>query len=239
MRPAWKNNFERAVPGRVESRNGIAHDTFAISIMKLFLKIAVLTFGVSVLTGCASSGVKNPSGVGVTEMRPDERGFVAGTGIESQDIVTVADKMARELLARPEISQAQSIPRIVLLPVKNDTRFQFNKDIFLDEIKSHLNEKAEGKIRFLARDRMTELENERSLKQSGQVTSNSDPNLRQFKGADFFLTGKLTGQTTRTSAGTSDYVLYLFELIDPNSSDVLWSGSHRIKKQGLEDAAYR
>ena len=207
--------------------------------MKLFLKTAAFTVCASVLAGCASSGVKNPSGVGVTEMRPDERGFVAGTGIESQDIVTVADKMARELLARPEISQAQGIPRIVLLPVKNDTRFQFNKDIFLDEIKSHLNEKAGGKIRFLARDRMTELENERSLKQSGQVTSSSDPNVRQFKGADFFLTGKLVGQTTRTSAGTSDYVLYLFELIDPNTSDVLWSGSHRIKKQGLEDAAYR
>ena len=32
------------------------------------------------LAGCASSGVRNPSGVPVTEMRPDERGFVAGTG---------------------------------------------------------------------------------------------------------------------------------------------------------------
>src|SRR5262249_33670342 len=56
-----------------------------------------------VLSGCASYGVRNPSGVPVTEMRADERGFVAGTGIESQDIVTVADKMAREILATPEI----------------------------------------------------------------------------------------------------------------------------------------
>jgi len=53
------------------------------------------------------------------------------------------------------------------------------------------------------------------------------------------LTGKLMGQTTRTSAGTSDYVLYTFELIDPNTSDIIWQGRHNIKKQGLEDAAYR
>ena len=37
----------------------------------------------ALLAGCASSGVKNPSGVPVTEMRADERGFVAGTGIRN------------------------------------------------------------------------------------------------------------------------------------------------------------
>jgi hypothetical protein len=71
------------------------------------------------------------------------------------------------------------------------------------------------------------------------VTSSTDPNLNQFKGADFFLTGKLVGQTTKTAAGTSDYILYTFELIDPNTSEIIWRGSERIKKQGLEDAAYR
>ena len=49
--------------------------------------------GVVMLTSCASKGVKNPSGTGVTEMRADEKGFVGGTGIESQDLVAVTDKM--------------------------------------------------------------------------------------------------------------------------------------------------
>lgn len=191
------------------------------------------------MTGCASSGVKNPSGVPVTQMNADEQGFVAGTGIESQDIVAVADKMARGILGVAEIANAKGIPRVVLLPVKNDTRFPINKDIFLEEIQALLNEKALGKVRFLARDRMTELEQERALKQAGTVSSSTDPHLNQFKGADFMLTGKLIGQSTKTAAGTSDYVLYTFTLIDPNTSDVIWQGSHRIKKQGLEDAAYR
>jgi PBP1b-binding outer membrane lipoprotein LpoB len=193
----------------------------------------------SLLAGCASSGVKNPSGVPTTEMRPDEKGFVQGTGIESQDVVRVADKMARDLLNVPQISRAQGVPRIVLLPVKNDTRFPINKDLFLREIRAQLNEKAAGKMLFLARDRMAELESERQLKQTGQVTSSSDPNVNQFKGADFMLTGELTGLTTRTAAGTSDYVLYTFQLLDPNTSDIIWEGRDQIKKQGLEDAAYR
>ena len=134
---------------------------------------------------------------------------------------------------------ARGVPRIALLPVKNETRFAINKEIFLKEIRTALNEKAAGKILFLARDRMAELEKEREMKQSGQVTSSTDPNVNQFKGADYMLTGELTGLTTRMSAGTSDYILYSFQLLDPNTSDILWEGSHRIKKQGLEDAAYR
>jgi curli biogenesis system outer membrane secretion channel CsgG len=102
-----------------------------------------------------------------------------------------------------------------------------------------LNEKAAGKVIFLARDRMADLERERGLKQSGAVTSSTDPNLNRFMGADLMLTGELTSLTTRMSAGTSDYVLYGFQLIDPNTSEMIWEGSHRIKKQGLEDAAYR
>jgi PBP1b-binding outer membrane lipoprotein LpoB len=193
----------------------------------------------AVLAGCASSGVQNPSGVPVTEMRPDERGFVAGTGVESQDLVAVTDKMSRSILGIPQIANAQGTPRIVLEPVKNETRFPINKDIFLTRIRTQLNSKAAGKVLFLARDRMATLEHERDLKLSGQVTASADPHPVEFRGADFFLTGTLQGMSTRTSAGTSDYVLYAFQLIDARTSDIIWEDSAEIKKQGLEDAAYR
>ena len=158
------------------------------------------------ISGCASSGVKNPSGTPVTEMRADERGFVAGTGIESQDLVMVTDKMARSILAIPQIANAQGVPHIVLEPVVNESRFPINKDIFLTRIEGQLSTKAMGKVVFLARSRMAALERERELKRAGQVTASADPNPVEFKGADFFLTGKLQSLTARTGAGTSDYV---------------------------------
>ena len=191
------------------------------------------------LAGCASSGVKNPSGVPVTEMRPDERGFVAGTGIESQDLVAVTDYMARKILSIPQITNATGVPCIVLDPVKNETTFPINKDIFLTRIRAQLNSQAAGKVSFLARDRMEALEKERALKQSGQVTASADPNAVEFKGADFFLTGALQGIGTRTSGGRSDYVIYNFQLIDARTSAIVWEDFREIKKQGLEDAAYR
>jgi penicillin-binding protein activator len=208
------------------------------AIIKPVALLSSLT-AAALISGCASSGVTNPSGVPVTEMRADERGFVAGTGVESQDLVAVTDKMARSILSIPEIAQAQGTPRIVLEPVVNETRFPINKDIFLTRIRTELNSKARNKVRFLAREQMKALERERELKLSGQVTSSSDPTVVEFRGADFFLTGKLQGMTTRTRQGTSDYILYSFQLIDARTSDIIWEDAAEIKKQGLEDAAYR
>jgi PBP1b-binding outer membrane lipoprotein LpoB len=204
-----------------------------------YLSSALTLATVGIITGCASSGVKNPSGVPVTEMRPDERGFVAGTGVESQDLVAVTDKMARGILNVPQIANAQGTPCIVFDPVKNETRFPINKDIFLTRIRAKINENAPGKVMFLARDRMEALEHERSLKQAGQVTASADPSKVEFRGADFFLTGVLSSMTTRTGAGTSDYVHYDFQLIDARTGAIVWEQDSEMKKQGLEDAAYR
>ena len=193
----------------------------------------------ALVAGCASSGVKNPSGVPVTRMNADEQGFVAGTGIESQDLVAVTDKMARNILGVSQIASAATPPIIVLDPVENKTRFPINKDIFLTRIRSELNKKSGGKVQFLARERMAALEKERNLKREGAITSSSDANVQEFKGADYFLTGSLEGLSTRTKAGTSDYILYAFQLIDARTSAIVWEDNAEIKKQGLEDAAYR
>ena len=191
------------------------------------------------VAGCASSGVKNPTGVPVTHMTADEQGFVAGTGMESQDLVMVADKMARSILSIPQIANAATPPTIVLNPVDNQTRFPINKEIFLTRIRAQLNSKARGKVLFLARNQMEALEKERNRKREGQVTASSDPTVQEFKGADYFLTGTLQGMSTRTKAGTSDYVLYSFQLTDARTSVIVWEDMAEMKKQGLEDAAYR
>jgi hypothetical protein len=86
---------------------------------------------------------------------------------------------------------------------------------------------------------MAAMEKEQQLKQSGQLTSASDPRVVEFRGADYFLTGNLDGSSTRNSRGVSDYVLYTFRLIDVRTTAIVWEDMAEIKKQGLEDSAYR
>jgi PBP1b-binding outer membrane lipoprotein LpoB len=231
----------RAAPLPVVSRAPISSPTFAELMNFKFLLLPVgIAAGSAFFSGCATSaGVQNPSGVPVTEMRPDERGFVGGTGPDATDLVNVTDKMARSILQTPQIVAAQTPPTIVLEPVVNNTRFPINKDAFLMRIRSQLNTKAMGRVDFLDRAMMKTLDRERELKRSGQVTASSDPNASEFAGADFFLTGQLDGSTTKTTAGISDYVLYTFRLTDARTSRIVWEGFAEIKKQGLEDASYR
>jgi hypothetical protein len=205
----------------------------------LFPAVSLASAGL-LSTGCVYDRVSTPAGMPAQQISVRDPGYVAGTGIESQDLVNVTDKMARELLQLPQFNNfAGTPPCIAMLPIENQTSFPINKDIFLTRIQDALFEKGAGRMRFLARDRMPELQRELDLKRSGQVTSSTDPNLVAMKGVDFFLTGKLSSMTTQTSAGRSDYVLYSFQLIEPSTSVIVWQGSAEIKKQGQEDATYR
>ncbi len=114
-------------------------------------------------------------------MNADEQGFVAGTGMESQDLVMVTDKMARSILSIPQVANAATPPTIVLEPVDNQTRFPINKEIFLTRIRAQLNSKAHGKMMFLARSQMEALEQERNRKREGSVTASSDPTSRSSR----------------------------------------------------------
>ncbi len=189
--------------------------------------------------GCGSTNVNSPHAGGVTEMRPGERGFVRGLGIESQDLVTISDKMARGILGADPIANAEGKPVVVLEPISNDTRFPIDNDIFLMLIRDKLLEHAASKITFVAREHMDKLEKERDLKISGQVTGGEKITGNQFRGGDFILTGTFKGISSRGNAGASDYILYSFQLIDPHTSEIVWGGNHQIKKQGNDDVTYR
>ena len=128
---------------------------------------------------------------------------------------------------------------MLLEPVDNQTRFPINRDIFLTRIRAQLNSKSRGKVVFLARNQMALLEQERNRKREGSVTSSSDPQVQEFKGADYVLSGSLQGLSTKTGRGTSDYILYDFHLTDMRTSGIIWEDSAEMKKQGLQDAAYR
>lgn len=192
---------------------------------------------IAALCGCASLNDPTPSVP--TELNADERGFAAGLGPESQDLVTVAEKMARDLIGIPRIANADGKPTVVLAPVVNETRFPINKDIFLTRIRATIMKHASAKMNFPARDRFDAVEKERILKLSGQVTGGEKVQANEFKGADFILTGNLKGISGRGKAGASDYILYSFRLIDARTGDAVWEGFHETKKQGLDDFIYR
>ncbi len=189
-----------------------------------------------VLSGCATSGVENAAGIAPRRVDPSQESLGEGTGVGSQDLQAVSDKMSRSILSTPAIANAQTPPVIGLLPVVNDTRFSINKDIFNKRIKALLNTQCRGSVQFVARDRIEAVERERELKREGMVGSSGEGVMA---GVDYFLTGELTGLSQASSTGQSDYILYTFRLINAETGIEEWEEFSEIKKEGIEDAVYR
>lgn len=217
-----------------------------------FLLLCTVIVVSCLFVGCAGSGVRHARGVAPRVVDPNQRSMGAGTGVESQDLIQVTDKMARSILATPEIANAAEPPIIALFPVTNDTRFPINAELFTARVKALLNSRCRGKVRFITRDpskvRASDrtnipgsdvtqaIERERELKNAGMVTSSKSAPMA---GADFFLTGKLMGQSQASSSGRSDYIFYSFSLIDAETTIEVWEDFAEIKKEGIEDAIYR
>jgi penicillin-binding protein activator len=67
----------------------------------------------ALLAGCQSTG-ENVSGLRVVELDPGTRGPVAGVGIEGQDIVSMTDRMMRDMMSNPTLAAAQRPPQIIV-----------------------------------------------------------------------------------------------------------------------------
>ncbi len=183
------------------------------------------------LAGCATIETSYTRNI-----QPDQDDELGGTGIESTDIRTVSRKMAASILEVPQIMNAQGSPKIALLPVKNSTRFIINKDIFTKKIRIELNQNAMGKVTFLARDRIEDILKERQSKRDGLVGASKQEDL---KGVDFYLTGELMGLSKAIKGDRSDYISMSFQLIDAETSEVIWENEYEVKRVGSAGVVYQ
>lgn len=195
---------------------------------KLFLLFMLPLF----LFGCATLETSH-----TRTILPDEDDNLGGTGIESTDIRTVARKMAVSILEVPEITKAQGgAPKIALLPVKNSTRFLINSDIFTKKIRIQLNENAQGKLRFLARDRIEDIMQERQRKRDNLVGASKEADMM---GVDYYLTGELMGISKAAGGDRSDYVSMSFQLVDAETSEIIWENEYEVKRVGEAGVVYQ
>lgn len=198
----------------------------------------LLLASLALLCGCTSStSYYQPDKTTSHSNRisPDADDGMGGTGMESSDLRTVSRKMAVSLLSMPEISEATTRPRIALLPVKNETRFIINQDMFTKKIRIELNKNARGKMTFLARSRMDAIVKEHDAKKSGLYSGEA----RQISGADYFLTGEISGLAKASGGSRSDYIMISFQLIEADTSDIVWEDVYEMKRVGSAGVSYQ
>ncbi len=184
--------------------------------------------------GCAKKESFN-----IRDVDPGQAGTVRSLGPESQDVVRLADLMVRSLLESNPVRNAEYPPTIAMLPMENNTRFAFNKEIFTTKLKAELNKQSDGRLRFIARDVMEDIQAEREAKRAGEVDYDPDRRTLTVAGADYFLVGRVDGLGTASRMGQSEYAVYAFKLVDTETGIERWEDLFDVKKEGRDDVVYR
>lgn len=206
--------------------------------------LPVLFTVAGLLGGCASPPlVNNSPGRPTIYVAADSPGRVQGLGVESQDIISMADKMARDLLAQPSLVSRQTPPRIIVDSerFRNEGTSRVNKNLITDRLRVDLNRAAQGRLLFVGRENIAAVEAERQLKRSGVTDQGTVRSTPGTAGVDFFLTGRIaTSDAVDPKSGMMQrFTQITFELVDAEYGTIIWSNLYDYAKASQDDIVYR
>lgn len=191
----------------------------------------------------ACAQVDNTAGTPTTYVDPGTAGPVRGVGIESQDIVSMTDQMMRDMLTQPRLASA-SVPPTVIIDSEyfyNESAARINKNMITDRLRVSLNRSAQGRMQFVGRQYADMVQQERKLKRKGVTDKGSLPTAMAQKGADYRLGGRISSLDARDprTGMISRYNQITFEMIDLETSEIIWSGIYEFSKAAQDDIIYR
>ena len=213
------------------------------AINRKLIKLCVALFSVAIFSfGCATAP-KHADGTAAHYVDPGQQSQVSGIGIESQDIINMADKMILDILAAPIFSLPKTPPKVIIDAeyFKNESSTRINKTMITDRLRTGLNRAAGGKMIFIGREYMNMVLKELQLKQLGVIDEGKSTSEPKAYGGDFRLGGRIStlDSVDPKTGAFARYHQILFEMIDLNTSEIVWSGSYNFKKVGQEDIIYR
>ena len=214
--------------------SAINHKLIKLGAAFFFLSIA--------FSGCATAP-EHAGGMAAHYVDPGQQSEISGIGIESQDIINMTDKMMQDILSTPIFSQPKTPPKIIIDAeyFKNESSSRINKNMITDRLRTGLNRAACGKMIFISREHLNMMLKELRLKQLGVIKEGKSASETKAYGGDFRLGGRIsTLDSVNPKTGAfARYHQILFEMIDLNTGEIVWSDSYNFKKVGQEDIIYR
>ncbi|OAN53700.1 penicillin-binding protein activator LpoB [Paramagnetospirillum marisnigri] len=191
----------------------------------------------------ACQRVDNTPGSPTVYVDPATSGPVKGVGIESQDIVSMTDQMMRDMLSQPRLANAATPPSIIIDSeyFHNESSSRLNKNSITDRLRVGLNRAAAGRMQFVGRHYADMVAKERDLKRQGTVDRATLPATQAQKGGDYRLGGRITSLDSRDpkTGMMQRYNQIVFEMVDLETAEIVWSGIYEFAKAAQDDIIYR
>jgi len=197
------------------------------------------------LAGCTTytARVNNAPGAPTFYEDPGTPGKVKGIGIESQDVAGMTDRMARDMLRDPRLAGAATPPHVIVDAkfFTNEGSSRINKNMLCDRLRVLLNRAANGRMTFIGRHYANMVELERGLKRSGTVSPGTRPARDASGGGDYRLGGRIStlDAVDAQNGMASRFHQIVYEMVDLEGGEIVWSGIYDFKKTAQDDVIYR
>jgi len=216
-------------------------EQFMYFFRSLFLlSIAFLTFTFS---GCVKHGSNVDNSPGRTSIysdaaTPDQ---IQGVGIESQDIISMSDKMVRDMIANPVLVSDSQPRRVIVDSVyfTNESSNKINLNLLTDRLRIGLLQSANGRMIFLGRHYTDMVQHERKLKSQLQVDKGTNSHAANVMGSDYRLGGRITSLDTYAGKIDARFTQIVFEMVDLKTGAIVWGGQYSFKKTAEPNVFYK
>ena len=175
-----------------------------------------------------------------TRVRADAPDTVTGTGLQSQDIRTMAVDMAAKIKASGVLAPGKEGERssFFIYELRNDSSDTIDKEIILTKLRTNLFEAFGRQVKIIDRSPQASdlVDAERRMKDRGQVSGAND---RKVAGSDFVLKGAIKSRDRQAGKLKSSYILVTFELTDLVTQELVWTGDYDMKTESEKSVINR
>lgn len=193
--------------------------------MKPISMLALLTLTMMVVAGCATPART------VQRTAADEQIDLSGRWNDT-DARLVAEEMIDDVLRRPWlnrfVSNAGREPVVIVGDVRNLSSEHIDTTPFIRDIERELINS--GTVRFVAGDRVREQLRAERMDQQTQAREETVSRLGAETGADFMLTGSISSTVDAIEGARAVAYSVNMDLIDIETSEIVWIGNKEIKK---------
>lgn len=165
---------------------------------------------------------------------------VTGSGLQSSDIRTMAERMAAEIQEYGILAPSRDGDRtsFYIYEIRNDSSDTIDKELILTKLRTNLFKAFRGQVKIIDRSPSGNdlVDAERRMKERGQV---SGENKRKVAGSDFVLKGTMKSRDRQAGKLRSSYILVTFELTDLVTGELAWTGEYDMKTESEKSVINR
>jgi len=175
-----------------------------------------------------------------TRVDPDAADSVTGTGLQSMDIRTMAQRFSAKLQADGILSPGKEGDRVsfYVTELRNDSSDVIDKELILSNLQTELFRSYGRRVRFLDRSpEASELvDAERRMKERGQVSGAND---RKVAGGDYALKGTIKSRDRQAGRLRSSYIVVTIQLVDLVTQELVFLDNYEMKTESEKSVINR